>query len=165
MTMTTEPAVCNGEARPTDDVADWLVEHRWAMDRGELGWLEALADFDQGQGWVADGQFNCVGWLMWRTQMARATAYEKLRIAHELRRRALVRDAFAAGHLSYSAVRVLTRLVGPIPDVDAALIDLAQAGTIMAARIYQRYWDRIGPHRPSPTAATCTSRHVGTAVP
>jgi hypothetical protein len=156
-----EPAVSAGEARAGDDPGDWLVAHRWAMDRGELGWLEALADFDREQGWAADGQFNCVGWLMWRTQMARATAYEKLRIAHELRRRPLVRDAFAAGRLSYSAVRVLTRLEGPAPEVDAALIDLAQAGTIMdlerAARIYQRYWDQ---DRPPPSISDRRGLHI-----
>jgi hypothetical protein len=161
MTMTTEPASSASEARPTDDVGDWLVAHRWAMDRGELGWLEALADFDREQAWAADGQFNCVGWLMWRTQMARATAYEKLRIAHELRRRPLVREAFAVGHLSYSAVRVLTRLEGAAPDVDAALIDLAQAGTIMdleqAARIYQRYWDQ---DRPPPPISDRRGLHI-----
>jgi hypothetical protein len=34
------------------------------MDRGELGWLEAQADFDREQARAADGQFKCVGWLM-----------------------------------------------------------------------------------------------------
>ena len=89
------------------------------------------------------------------------TTYEKLRIAHELRRRPLVRDALAAGHLSYSAVRVLTLLVGPIPDVDATLIDLAQAGTIMdleqSARVYQRYWDQ---DRPPPPIADRRGLHI-----
>jgi hypothetical protein len=165
MTMTTESDV-SGEMGPAaepppDETGEWLVAHRWAMDRGELVWLEALADFDREQGWAADGQFSCVGWLMWRTQMARATAYEKLRIAHELRRRPLVRDAFAAGRLSYSAVRVLTRLEGPDPDVDAALIDLAQAGTIMdlerAACVYRRYWDQ---DRPPPPIADRRGLHI-----
>jgi hypothetical protein len=148
ITMTGEAP---GSAHP-DEVGDWLAAHRCEMDRGELGWLETLADFDRTQGWAVDGQFCCVGWLMWRTQMARATDYEKLRIAHELRRRSLVREAFAGGRLSYSAVRVLTRIEGPDPAVDAALIDLAEAGTLAdlerATRLYQRYQDQDRPPPP-----------------
>jgi Domain of unknown function (DUF222)/HNH endonuclease len=81
--------------------------------------------------------------------MARATAYEKLRIAHELRRRPLVRDAFADGRLSYSAVRVITRIDWPDPEVDAALIEVAVAGRVSdlegLVRLYQRHQDQ---HRP-----------------
>ena len=62
------------------DQGEWLVDHRFEMDRGESAWLEQLADFDLGAGWAADGQLSCAEWLMWRARMARATAYEKLRI-------------------------------------------------------------------------------------
>ena len=133
------------------DPAGWLVAHRFEMDRGESAWLEALAEFDVCGGWAADGQLDCVDWLMWRTRMARSTAYEKLRIARELRRRPEVGVAFAEGRLSYSAVRVITRIDGPDPDVDAALIDLAAAGTVSdlerVVRFYQRHQDQ---HRPPP---------------
>jgi len=134
---------------PNRDRGGWLAEHRWEMDRGESAWLEELARFDLDHGWLADGQLSGVDWLMWRTCMARATAYEKLRIAHELRRRPLVREAFAEGRLSYSATRVITRIDWPDPGVDAALIDLAIAGTIRdletAVRIYQRHQDQYRP--------------------
>jgi hypothetical protein len=168
MTMTNEPP-----ARPSasaDAVGTWLVAHRWEIDRGELGWLEALADFDRAQGWVADGQLCCADWLMWRTKMARATAFEKLRIAHELRRRPLIRDAFADGRLSYSAVRVITRIDRPDPEVDSALIDLAEAGRVVdlerAVRVYERYQDQ---DRPPPSLLDRRGLHMyprddGTAV-
>ena len=60
--------------------------------------------------------------------MARSTAFEKLRVAHELARRPIVAEAFDQGRLSYSAVRAITRLERPDPDVDEALVELAQSG-------------------------------------
>src|ERR1700728_1643855 len=86
---------------------------------------------------------------MWAARMARTTAYTKLRIAHELRRRPAIRDAFADGRLSYSAVRVITRLDRPDPAVDAALIDVAVAGSVAdverVVRTYQLYADQDRP--------------------
>jgi hypothetical protein len=70
-----------------DDTGAWLVAHRQEMDRGEAGWWDALARFDLDQGWYGDGQLSCVEWLMLHTKMARATAFEELRVARELHRR------------------------------------------------------------------------------
>jgi hypothetical protein len=53
--------------------------------------------------------------------MGRATAFEKLRVAHELRRRPVLAAAFESGAVGYSAVRAITRLDGPDPAVDEAL--------------------------------------------
>jgi hypothetical protein len=109
------------------DLGGWLVEQRSVMERAEARWLERLARFDRDGGWAADGQTSCVSWLVWRTGMARSTAFDKLRVAHELARRPLLAHAFGAGRLSYSAVRAITRLDRPDPAVDAALVALAQA--------------------------------------
>ncbi|MHB1535214.1 MAG: HNH endonuclease [Acidimicrobiales bacterium] len=131
------------------DQGDWLVAHRWEMDRGESAWLEALVEFDRFQGWAADGQLSCADWLMWRTDMARPTAHEKLRIAHQLRRRPLIAEAFRDGRLSYSAVRAITRMEEPDPDVDGALIQVAESGSVAdverAVRCYQLHAEQ---HRP-----------------
>src|SRR5580692_9286934 len=105
MTVTEDPSAVEISGDRSADLGGWLVRHLLEMERGELAWLEALAEFDYHHGWLADGQLTCVDWLMWAARMGRATAYTKLRIAHELRRRPTIRDAFAAGRLSYSAVR------------------------------------------------------------
>ena len=110
------------------DVGQWLIEQRADMDRAEAVWLQQLAEFDRDGWWALDGQLSCVAWLVWRTNMARSTAFEKLRVAHELQRRPIVAEAFRQGRLSYSAVRALTRLDRPDPDVDEALVELAQSG-------------------------------------
>jgi uncharacterized protein DUF222 len=110
------------------DDGQWLVEHRVDLDRAEAVWLERLAEFDRDGRWALDGHFCCATWLVWRTNMARSTAFEKLRVAHELGRRPVVAEAFRAGRLSYSAVRAITRLDRPDPGVDQALVQLAASG-------------------------------------
>ncbi|MGH9055489.1 MAG: HNH endonuclease [Acidimicrobiales bacterium] len=125
---------------------DWLVEHRLEMDRGESTWLGALAAFDRDGGWMLDGQLSCVEWLIWRAKMARATAYEKLHVAHQLTRRRVLADAFAAGRLSYSALRAICRIEDPDGSVDEALVALAEAGSVAdverAVRFYQLHADQ-----------------------
>jgi hypothetical protein len=133
------------------DEGEWLVESRARMDRGEAQWLERLAAFDRDGSWALDGQLCCANWLVWRTQMARSTAFEKLKVAHELRRRPVVAEAFRAGRLSYSQTRIILRMDRPDPAVDEALVEVATAEGITirdlekAVRSYQLYADQERP--------------------
>ena len=128
---------------------EWLAAHRTEMERGEAVWLERLAAFDLAEEWAADGQCGCADWLVWRVKMAKATAYEKLQVAHQLRRRPLVAEAFSEGRASYSAVRAICRIDDPDPDVDVSLLMVAEAGSVAdvekAVRFYQLHADQ---HRP-----------------
>ncbi|MBO0727823.1 MAG: DUF222 domain-containing protein, partial [Acidimicrobiaceae bacterium] len=110
------------------DVGAWLVEHRAELDRAEAEWLGQLARFDREGSWALDGHLSCASWLVWTTNMARSTAFEKLRVAHELDRRPVIAEAFRDGRLSYSAVRAITRLDRPSSEVDRALVELADSG-------------------------------------
>ncbi len=67
-------------------------------------------------------------WLVWRTNVGRSTAFDKLRVADELSRRPIIAEAFRQGGPSYSAVRALTRMDRPDPEVDQAMVELAQSG-------------------------------------
>lgn len=133
------------------DEGRWLIEHRVEMDRAEAVWLEKLAEFDRSGLWELDGHFSCATWLVWRLKMARSTAFEKLRVAHELARRPVVAAAFREGRLSYSAVRAITRMDRPDPDVDEAVVALAgsEDATILdverVVRSYQLYADQERP--------------------
>jgi hypothetical protein len=132
------------------DEGRWLIEHRIEMDRAEAAWLERLADFDRDGLWALDGHLCCAAWLVWRMNMARSTAFEKLRVAHELARRPIVAEAFREGRLSYSAVRVITRVDRPDPDVDRALVELAATEASVrdlerVVRAYQLYADQERP--------------------
>ncbi|MGH9281077.1 MAG: DUF222 domain-containing protein, partial [Acidimicrobiales bacterium] len=72
-----------------------------ARTAAECRWLGMLAEFDRREGWHLDGQLSAAGWLVWRCGMSARTARDKLRVAHELRRRPAVAEAFGAGRLSY----------------------------------------------------------------
>ena len=113
-----------------DATATALIEGRRRLDAGELAWLEALVEFDRGRWWLLDGHLNCVGWLVDRCGMARPTAKEKLRVAHELRRRPLLADALATGDISYCKVRALTRIRGADDETDTALLKAARKHTV-----------------------------------
>ncbi len=49
-------------------------------------------------------------WLAWRLNMATATAYERVRVARALKELPSISGAFAEGRLTYSKVRILTRM-------------------------------------------------------
>src|SRR5207244_7395630 len=88
-----------------------LIEGIRQLSAGEAEWLQQLFDFDRSGEWASDGHACCASWLTDHCGMGRSTAKEKLRVAWELTRRPLIAEAFAAGQLSYSKVRALTRIV------------------------------------------------------
>jgi Domain of unknown function (DUF222) len=153
------------------DVGQWLIEHRAEMDRAEARWLEQLARFDRDGLWALDGQLSCVGWLVWRTNMARSTAFEKLRVAHELKRRPIVAEAFRQGRVSYSAVRAITRIDRPDPDVDEALVELAGSGQASivdlerVVRSYRLYADQDRHYRPQAVQESSAGDNPGQEGP
>jgi hypothetical protein len=78
----------------------------------ECRFLQLLAEFDDRDGWAGDGIRSCAHWLSWRAGMNIRTAVERLRVAHALHNLPLITEAFAAGQLSYSKVRAITRITG-----------------------------------------------------
>ena len=128
---------------PTGALADALVDRARAIASAECEWLGLLAEFDRREGWRADGQLSCVDWLVWRCGLCRVTARDKLRVAHELERRPAIRAALAAGELSYSKVRAMTRIRGADAETDRAPL-AAAAGPRARSR------GLPGPLRPAP---------------
>ncbi|WP_170225722.1 HNH endonuclease signature motif containing protein [Pseudonocardia cypriaca] len=78
----------------------------------ECRFLHLLAEFDDRGGWCGDGIRSCAHWLSWRAGMNLRTATEHLRVAHALQSLPRIADAFAAGRISYSKVRAITRIAG-----------------------------------------------------
>jgi hypothetical protein len=109
----------------------------------EARWLSLLSEFDRREGWRVDGQLSCVDWLVWRCGMSRSTAYDKIRVAHELRRRPQVRERFAAGALSYTKVRAMTRVAGADEETDHWLLHLAESGTAADVESAARYFEQL----------------------
>ena len=124
----------------TTEMGDALAEWAVRSAASECRWLAMLAEFDLREGWYLDGQLSAAEWLVWRCQMSARTAREKVRVAHALRRRPLVADAFAAGKLSYCKVRAITRVTDADDDVDRWLLRLAESGTVADLDRAVRHW-------------------------
>ena len=73
-------------------------------------WLLLVGEFDAREGWRAWEQLSCAGWLSWKCGMSLTTAHERVRVARALTTLPVTREAFAAGTLSYSKVRAISRL-------------------------------------------------------
>lgn len=123
-----EPATPENWA--TADLGSALVDGGRKAAADESRWLGLLAEFDRREGWYLDGQLSAVDWLAWRLGMSVRTARDKLRVAHELRRRPAVAEALADGRLSYCKVRALTRVTDGGEETDRWLLALAEKGTV-----------------------------------
>jgi hypothetical protein len=70
-----------------------------------------------------------VDWLALKCGLTRGAAHERVRVAHELGRRARVAQAFATGEISYAKVRAITRITDADEETDEHLLRLAAVGT------------------------------------
>jgi hypothetical protein len=72
--------------------------------------LVLVREFDDRFGWAKWSFTSCAEWLSWRAGLSLSAAREKVRTAQALRSLPLISAAFAAGKLSYTKVRALTRV-------------------------------------------------------
>jgi hypothetical protein len=125
-----------------------LIDLAGQLAAMECEWLTTLWEFNLRCGWADDGEVSCTDWLVAGCGLSRVTAREKIRVAHELSRRPTVRAAFAAGTLSYTKVRAITRIAAN-DETDRWLLKLAEKGTAadleIAVRHYQELRDQEKP--------------------
>lgn len=112
------------------DVSDAELDRRIGVGAAEIAaatcrWLEHVAEFVTRGLWVQQGAASPSQWLSWKCGVAPSTAREHVRVALRLRECPHVRDRFAAGRLSYSKVRAITRVCDP--EVEATLLAFADA--------------------------------------
>ncbi|QYN32068.1 HNH endonuclease [Pseudonocardia sp. DSM 110487] len=112
------------DAMPLHDLESELLGLAGHIAAAECRFLQLLAEFDQRNGWAGDGIRSCGHWLSWRAGMSLRTATEHLRVAHALRNLPRITAAFAAGRISYSKVRAITRITG----TDTATLTRLAAG-------------------------------------
>jgi hypothetical protein len=90
--------------------------------------LKMIAEFDKREGWSGGGTVrSCAHWLNWKCGIALGAGREKVRVAHCLEGLPLIDAAFAAGEISYSKVRAMTRVA--TPENEDFLLRIAQHGT------------------------------------
>lgn len=115
--------------------------------------LLLIAEFDHLDGWV--GHRSCAQWLSWRCALSPSAAREHVRIGHALHEFTLIREAFAAGRLSYSKVRAITRVANR--HNEAELVETALVTT--AAQL-----ERIVRGMRQATRSQITERHYRRTV-
>lgn len=114
-----------GEGLPVVSDGDWLVSNRAVLDRGEARWLMRLGRFEMSRGYEAEGFGRVIDWLGAKLKMGRSSAFEKVRVARQMRLRPALADGFMSGRICYSAARAIARLEDPDAEVDEALVELA----------------------------------------
>lgn len=115
------------------EVIEQLAVGAAQIDAALCRWLELLAEFTVRGVWADEGARTAGMWLSWRLGIAPSTAREHVRVALKLREFPATRDRFAAGTLSYSKVRAITRCGQP----DAEDMLLAWADDATAAQLEQ----------------------------
>jgi hypothetical protein len=90
--------------------------------------LKLIAEYDRRKAWSGGGTVrSCAHWLNWKCGIALGAAREKVRVAHCLETLPLIDASFAAGEISYSKVRAMTRVA--TAQNEDFLLRIAQHGT------------------------------------
>jgi hypothetical protein len=88
-----------------DQVATWAAR----IASGEARLLALIGELDARQAWAGHGVRSCAHWLTYRLGWSQSTARERVRVANALVGLPLIQQAFAAGRVTYSQVRAITR--------------------------------------------------------
>jgi hypothetical protein len=103
-------------------------------------WLALIAELDRRRGWAEDSAQSCAHWLGWKCGVALGAAREKVRVARALERLPKTSAAMAAGRLSYSKAREITRVASA--ETEDFLLQIAEHGTAQhvekVVRAYRR---------------------------
>lgn len=108
-------------------MAEELARQSANLAAAEYRWLRLLGEFDAIGGWAYGGAKTCAAWLSWACGLSLPAAREKARVATALPDLPVVCASFAAGRLSYSKVRAITRVATPANE--QVLVDYGESAT------------------------------------
>jgi hypothetical protein len=97
------------------------------MAAGEAQLLLYVGELDARSAWSGSGVLSCAHWLSWRCGMGAKVASDRVRIARALRELPKTFAAFAAGRVSFTQVRAITRVA--VADDEAKYLGIAKAAT------------------------------------
>ena len=120
----------NGERLSNADVlalGEAIAETAALIDAATHRFLTQLREFDAAEGWWRAEALSCAHWLSWRVGMGPGAAREKVRVARRLADLPLIDEALAAGEVSYSKVRAMTRVA--TSENEADLLNMARNTT------------------------------------
>ena len=126
--------------RPLDDLAREITAGAVRLAAATAAWLRLVAEFDEREGWAGVGIQSCAHWLAWQCALSPGAAREHVRVARALTTLPATAEAFAAGRLSYSKVRALTRVADA--GTESELVELATHTTASQLDRVVRAWRR-----------------------
>lgn len=101
-----------------DQLADEITTWSGRVAAGEAHLVALLGEFDRREAWGGPGMLSCAHWLSWRTGLGLTAARERVRVARRLPELPAVAAAFAAGRMSWSQVRAMTRVATATDGID-----------------------------------------------
>jgi len=118
------PSSVNSSLRQlsVDELRARIVDGSGRLAAATCRWLLLVAEFDTRQGYPSLGLASTAQWLSHACGIAHRTAVEHVRVAKSLRQFPRLAEEMAAGRLSFSQVRVISRIAGP--DEDQLVEDL-----------------------------------------
>ncbi len=114
-------------ALPIERLEAQITELAGHLAAAVCRWFELVAEFDRRKAYETWGCISCAYWLSWHCGLDMRSARDKVRVARALEELPLIREKFAAGILSYSKVRAVTRVATPTTEED--LVMLAEHST------------------------------------
>lgn len=148
----TSPA--GGGSHDTHAIGETIASLAAGLHAATYQLLVLLREFDARSGWN-NGFLSCAHWLHWRTGFDLGASREKVRVARALPTLPRIAWAMERGRLSYAKVRALTRVA--TPENEAALLDVALAGTAAQVERLVRAWRRVDR---ATDASIAESRHL-----
>jgi Domain of unknown function (DUF222)/HNH endonuclease len=122
-------------------LGEQIAEQAVHLDAAMHRLLADLRRFDEAGGWHTQGFTSCAHWLSWRVGWDPATARERVRVARALIALPKVDAALAAGTLSYSKARAITRVA--TPTLEPALLKYAGVCTASQLEIICRKYQAV----------------------
>ncbi|MBT8136169.1 MAG: HNH endonuclease [Gammaproteobacteria bacterium] len=119
--------VPNPKLQHIEKLADQIGELAGYLNAANCRFLELVAEFDELGGYAEQGAASCAHWLNWKCGIGMNAAREKVRTARALVSLPDIHASFAAGRISYSKVRAMTRVA--TPENEGYLLDIALHGT------------------------------------
>jgi len=114
-------------ARPLERLEAEIVELATQITGATARLIAMIGEFDAAEGWRDWGMRSTAHWLSWKCGIGLNAGREQVRVARALAGLPLIASAFAAGRLSYSKVRAVTRFA--TEDNEQELLELAESAT------------------------------------
>jgi hypothetical protein len=128
MLSTLPPApVVSSPSRPLERLEAEIVELSSQLTAATSRLLGLVGEFDAVDGWRQWGMRSTAHWLSWQCGVGLTAGREQVRVARALRGLPIVAAEFAAGRLSYSKVRAVSRVA--TPETESTLVEWALHAT------------------------------------